>query len=136
MIRNGWGRIIKISVSRETMRRRGFTSYDPSKAALESETITWSQELEGKGVTVNTLLPGGATRSGMVPDSLPGELRSNSLDLDIHGSTADLADLARCRWSRARDLRQRNGDQICAGAMRPKPPPAVDTPSKLCKYTL
>ena len=43
MIRARWGRIINISVSRETMRRRGFSPYGPSKAALESETIIWSQ---------------------------------------------------------------------------------------------
>jgi NAD(P)-dependent dehydrogenase (short-subunit alcohol dehydrogenase family) len=83
MIRNGWGRIINISVSRETMRRRGFTPYGPSKAALESETIIWSQELEGTGVTVNALLPGGVTRTGMLPDSVSDEVRSNLLDPDI-----------------------------------------------------
>jgi len=58
MIRAHWGRIINISVSRESMRRRGFSPYGPSKAALESETIIWSQELAGAGVTVNALLPG------------------------------------------------------------------------------
>jgi NAD(P)-dependent dehydrogenase (short-subunit alcohol dehydrogenase family) len=83
MIRTGWGRIINISVNRETMRRRGFTPYGPSKAALESETIIWSQELEGTGVTVNALLPGGATRTGMIPDSVSEEVRSNLLDPDI-----------------------------------------------------
>jgi NAD(P)-dependent dehydrogenase (short-subunit alcohol dehydrogenase family) len=83
MMRTGWGRIINISVNRETMRRRGFTPYGPSKAALESETIVWSQELEGTGVTVNALLPGGATRTGMIPDSAFDEVRSNLLDPDI-----------------------------------------------------
>ncbi|HET8966139.1 MAG TPA: SDR family oxidoreductase [Candidatus Acidoferrum sp.] len=83
MLRTGWGRIINISVSRETMRRRGFSPYGPSKAALESETIIWSQELQGTGVTVNALLPGGATRTGMVPDSVPDEVRSNFLDPDV-----------------------------------------------------
>jgi NAD(P)-dependent dehydrogenase (short-subunit alcohol dehydrogenase family) len=34
MIRARWGRIINISVSRETMRRRGFSPYGPSKAAF------------------------------------------------------------------------------------------------------
>jgi 3-oxoacyl-[acyl-carrier protein] reductase len=83
MIRTGWGRIINISVSQVTMRRRGFTPYGPSKAALESETIIWSQELEGTGVTVNALLPGGGTRTGMIPDSMPDEVLSNLLDPDI-----------------------------------------------------
>jgi NAD(P)-dependent dehydrogenase (short-subunit alcohol dehydrogenase family) len=71
---------VNISVSRETMRRRGFSPYGPSKAALESETIIWSQELQGTGVTVNALLAGGATRTGMVPDSVSDEVRSKFLD--------------------------------------------------------
>jgi 3-oxoacyl-[acyl-carrier protein] reductase len=43
------------------MRRRGFSPYGPSKAALESETVIWAQDLADSGVTVNALLPGGAT---------------------------------------------------------------------------
>src|SRR6202790_1675944 len=67
MIKQGWGRIINISMNHETMRRAGFSPYGPSKAALESETIIWAQDLAGTGVTVNSLLPGGATATGMVP---------------------------------------------------------------------
>jgi NAD(P)-dependent dehydrogenase (short-subunit alcohol dehydrogenase family) len=47
-----------------------FSPYGPSKAALESETIIWAQDLTGTGVTVNSLLPGGATATGMVPESI------------------------------------------------------------------
>ena len=65
------------------MRRRGFSPYGPSKAALESETIIWSQELAGTGVTVNALLPGGATRTGMVPDGVSNDVRSRLLDPEI-----------------------------------------------------
>jgi 3-oxoacyl-[acyl-carrier protein] reductase len=46
MLDAGWGRIINVSMNRETMRRRGFSPYGPSKAALESETLIWAQELE------------------------------------------------------------------------------------------
>jgi 3-oxoacyl-[acyl-carrier protein] reductase len=67
MLKQGWGRIINISMNHETMRRTGFSPYGPSKAALESETIIWAQDLAGTGVTVNSLLPGGATATGMVP---------------------------------------------------------------------
>jgi NAD(P)-dependent dehydrogenase (short-subunit alcohol dehydrogenase family) len=56
MLKAGWGRIVNVSVSQGTMRRRGFSPYGPSKAALESETIIWAQDLEGTGVTVNALL--------------------------------------------------------------------------------
>src|ERR1019366_713487 len=80
MIARGWGRIINISMNHETMRRRGFSPYGPSKAALESETIIWAQDLAGTGVTVNALLPGGAARTGMIPASFPAELRTGLLD--------------------------------------------------------
>ena len=79
MISHGWGRIINISMNHETMRRRGFSPYGPSKAALESETIVWSQDLQGTGVTVNALLPGGASLTGMIPDGVAEEVRSTLL---------------------------------------------------------
>jgi 3-oxoacyl-[acyl-carrier protein] reductase len=80
MVSAGWGRIINVSISDSTMRRRGFSPYGPSKAALESETIIWSQDLRDAGVTVNALLPGGATRTGMIPDSFPESARTTLLD--------------------------------------------------------
>jgi 3-oxoacyl-[acyl-carrier protein] reductase len=80
MLRNRWGRIINISMNRDTMRRAGFSPYGPSKAAVESETIIWSQDLAGTGVTVNALLPGGATLTGMIPPGFPAHLRSTLLD--------------------------------------------------------
>jgi 3-oxoacyl-[acyl-carrier protein] reductase len=79
MISRGWGRIINISMNHETMRRVGFSPYGPSKAALESETIIWAQDLEGTGVTVNALLPGGASLTGMIPDDVPPALRQKLL---------------------------------------------------------
>jgi NAD(P)-dependent dehydrogenase (short-subunit alcohol dehydrogenase family) len=85
MIEAGWGRIINISMNHETMRRRGFSPYGPSKAALESETIIWAQDLAGTGVTVNALLPGGATATGMIPPSVPPDLRAKLLDPAIMG---------------------------------------------------
>lgn len=80
MLAAGRGRIVNITMNHATMRRRGFSPYGPSKAALESETIIWAQDLEGTGVTVNALLPGGATATGMIPDGLPAEARANLLD--------------------------------------------------------
>ena len=83
MMRQRWGRIINVSINHETMRRPGFSPYGPSKAALESETIIWAQDLAGSGVTVNTLLPGGATDTGMVPPDIPLHLREKLLHPDI-----------------------------------------------------
>ena len=80
MMARGWGRIINVSMNHGTMRRAGFSPYGPSKAALESETIIWSQDLAGTGVTVNALLPGGATLTGMIPDGFPAALRPSLLD--------------------------------------------------------
>src|SRR5262249_31684790 len=47
LIANRWGRIVNVTMNQETMRRVGFSPYGPSKAALESETIIWSQDLAG-----------------------------------------------------------------------------------------
>jgi NAD(P)-dependent dehydrogenase (short-subunit alcohol dehydrogenase family) len=80
MLKAGWGRLINVSVSQGTMRRRGFSPYGPSKAALESETIIWAQDLEGTGVTVNALLPGGAALTGMVPQTVSEKAKSALLD--------------------------------------------------------
>jgi len=83
MIARGWGRLINISMNHGTMRRRGFSPYGPSKAALESETSIWAQDLAGTGVTVNALLPGGASLTGMIPEEVPSELRQKLLSPEI-----------------------------------------------------
>jgi NAD(P)-dependent dehydrogenase (short-subunit alcohol dehydrogenase family) len=83
MMKQGWGRIVNISMNHETMRRAGFSPYGPSKAALESETIIWAQDLDGTGVTVNSLLPGGATDTGMVPGDLAPAVRQKLIQPDV-----------------------------------------------------
>ena len=83
MLAAGWGRSVNISMNHQTMRRRGFSPYGPSKAALGTETIVWAQELAGTGVTVSAVLPGGATRTGMIPDDAPAELRASQLDPQV-----------------------------------------------------
>lgn len=83
MLRHGTGAIINVSMNYETMKRRGFSPYGPSKAALESATIIWAQDLEGTGVTVNEVLPGGATMTGMIPPGIPEKLRDRLLPPEI-----------------------------------------------------
>lgn len=83
MLRAGRGRIVNVSMNRETMRRAGFSPYGPSKAALESETAIWAQDLDGTGITVNALLPGGATETGMIPDGVPAQVRASLLRPEI-----------------------------------------------------
>ncbi len=83
MLKAGWGRIVNTSMSHSTMRRAGYSPYGPSKAGLESETRIWAEELAGTGVTVNAVLPGGATLTGMIPASYPEADRKRLLDPDI-----------------------------------------------------
>ncbi len=83
LLRQGWGRVINITMNHETMRRAGFSPYGPSTAALESETVIWAQDLAGTGVTVNGLLPGGATDTGMIPDGVPDAVRSQLLRPEV-----------------------------------------------------
>ena len=71
MLAAGRGSIINVTVNQSTMVRRGFSPYGPSKAALEAMTQVWASELEGTGVHINLLLPGGATATGMIQDDMP-----------------------------------------------------------------
>ncbi|GMA65389.1 SDR family oxidoreductase [Alicyclobacillus fastidiosus] len=68
MVKEGDGRIINISMNHETMRRKGFVPYGPSRAGAESLSYIMAEDLRDSGVAVNVLLPGGATRTGMLPD--------------------------------------------------------------------
>jgi gluconate 5-dehydrogenase len=61
------GRIVNISVSTSTMQRAGFVPYGPSRAGSEALSRIMAADLRDTGVTVNLLLPGGATATGMLP---------------------------------------------------------------------
>ncbi len=71
MVAAGSGRIVNISMSEQTMTRRGFVPYGPAGAAVEALSRVMAADLAETPVTVNTLLPGGATATGMVPDDTP-----------------------------------------------------------------
>ena len=85
MLQAGHGKIVNISVNETTMRRRGFTPYGPSRAATDSLSRIMAADLAGTGIDVNLLLPGGATRTGMVPDSIPPDTQVTWLDPAIMG---------------------------------------------------
>ena len=82
------GSIVNVSMNYDTMKRRGFSPYGPSKAALESASIISAQELAPEGIRLNVLLPGGATETGMIPDAVPGEARAGLLRPEIVGPPA------------------------------------------------
>src|SRR3954447_9909571 len=67
MITRRWGRIVNVTTSLGTMIRSGSPTYGPSKAALEALSAIMSKDLDGTGVTVNVLVPGGVTNTPMVP---------------------------------------------------------------------
>jgi NAD(P)-dependent dehydrogenase (short-subunit alcohol dehydrogenase family) len=62
----GWGRIVNNTTSFFTMLR--VLPYGASKAALESMSAIWAKELEGSGIGVNVLVPGGPTDTPFVSD--------------------------------------------------------------------
>ncbi len=82
-LRTGHGKIVNISMNHETMRRRGFVPYGPSRAGAESLSLIMAEDLRPHGVDVNMLLPGGATATGMIPDDVPAEMRDRLLSPDV-----------------------------------------------------
>jgi NAD(P)-dependent dehydrogenase (short-subunit alcohol dehydrogenase family) len=85
MLEAGGGRIVTISMSETTMVRRGFVPYGPAGAAVEALSRVMAADLADTPVTVNLLLPGGATDTGMIPDDTPAEARARLLDPAIMG---------------------------------------------------
>src|ERR1700731_1969756 len=69
MMRQRWGRIINVTTSLGTMLNAGSPTYGPSKAALEARSTIMAKDLDGTGVTVNVLVPGGITNTPMVSES-------------------------------------------------------------------
>jgi NAD(P)-dependent dehydrogenase (short-subunit alcohol dehydrogenase family) len=79
------GRIVNVTMNHETMVRRGFVPYGPSRAGAEALSRIMTEDLRPFGVAVNLLLPGGATATGMIPEDLPPEARARLLDPAVMG---------------------------------------------------
>ncbi len=62
----GWGRVINNTTSFFTMLR--VLPYGATKAALEAASAVWAKELDGTGVTVNVVVPGGPTDTAFIAD--------------------------------------------------------------------
>ena len=82
MLAQGWCRIIGVTTSMNTMYREGGTPYGPSKAAHEALVAMASRELEGTGVTVNVLVPGGMASTDLIPDDADHE-RANMIQPEV-----------------------------------------------------
>jgi len=81
----GFGRIVNNTTSYLTMLR--VLPYGAAKAALESMSAVWAKELDGSGVTVNVLVPGGPTDTPLISDA-SGWPRDKMLRPEIMGAPA------------------------------------------------
>jgi gluconate 5-dehydrogenase len=79
------GRVVTISMSESTMTRAGFAPYGPSGAGVEALARVMAADLAGTPVSLNILLPGGPTESGMIPEDVPAEVRAGLLDPAVMG---------------------------------------------------
>ena len=66
MKKRGFGRVINNTTSYVTMLR--VLPYGAAKAALESMSAVWAKELDGTGITVNVLVPGGPTDTPLIAE--------------------------------------------------------------------
>lgn len=85
MLAAGSGRIVNISMSTSTMTRPGYVPYGPAGAGVEALSRIMAAELADSPVTVNMLLPGGPTATGMAPADVSPEVRARLLDSSIMG---------------------------------------------------
>jgi 3-oxoacyl-[acyl-carrier protein] reductase len=66
LLAQGFGRIVNITTSLNTMQTRNYSQYGATKTALEAMTMIWAQDFAGTGVTVNSLHPGGQVDTGNI----------------------------------------------------------------------
>jgi NAD(P)-dependent dehydrogenase (short-subunit alcohol dehydrogenase family) len=113
MLDAGGGRVVTISMNESTMARRGFVPYGPAGAGVEALARVMAADLEGSPVRANTLLPGGATATGMVPEEgLSDEVRSGLLDPAIMGPPIV--------WLASPEAAGVHGERIVATEWRPE----------------
>jgi NAD(P)-dependent dehydrogenase (short-subunit alcohol dehydrogenase family) len=70
MMKQKFGKVFSISTSLTTMIGNALSPYGASKAGLETAHIVWARELAEHGVDVNILLPGGASDTDFIPQTM------------------------------------------------------------------
>ena len=105
MLAAGGGRVVVISMNESTMTRPGFAPYGPSGAAVEALARVMAGDLEGTSVTLNILLPGGPTDTGMIPPGVPERGAGDVPRPGGHGPADRVAGVSR----RARRADRRDG---------------------------
>jgi NAD(P)-dependent dehydrogenase (short-subunit alcohol dehydrogenase family) len=103
MKQRGWGRIVNNTTSFRTMLR--VQPYGGTKAMLESMSAVWAAELDGSGITVNVLVPGGPTDTPFIADGA-GWPRDKMLRPAIMGPPA--------RWLMSEESAGMTGRRITA----------------------
>jgi NAD(P)-dependent dehydrogenase (short-subunit alcohol dehydrogenase family) len=71
LLEQRWGRIIGVTTSLDTMYSKTNPAYGSSKAGHEAFMASIAQQLEGTGVTVNVLVPGGPANTNLLPRDTP-----------------------------------------------------------------
>ncbi len=95
---NDGASVILTGSSSATTGTPGFTAYAASKAAVRSFSRTWAAELAGRGIRVNTIVPG-PTRTPGAEDLMPAHVDvddvmrrfAESIPLGRLGDPADIA---------------------------------------------
>jgi len=113
MKERGFGRIINNTTSYVTMLR--VQPYGAAKAALESMSAVWAKELDGSGITVNVLVPGGPTDTPLIADE-SGWPRDKMLRPDIMGPPT--------AWLISDEAKNFSGRRITAARWDKSVPPA------------
>ena len=103
MMAQGWGRIIGVTTSLDTMIRNA--PYGPSKAGHEAFVAAMARDLEGTGVTANVLIPGGGTNTNSGGPNPQGD-RSGRLEPEVMQAPAV--------WLASEDSGSSNGRRIAA----------------------
>ena len=66
LLSQGWGRIINVTTSLDTMTNFTNGAYGPSKAGAEALATMIAGGVEGTGITCNVLIPGGPADTRMI----------------------------------------------------------------------